>query len=128
MVFDWEGFADQVGDAILAVDREGRIIVWNPGARRLFGFTNVDALGQSLDLIIPFRYRERHWRGFRQVIQSGQTRLGHELLRVWAIDKADVEIRIELTVGVTRDASGEITAIGAVLRKQSEPAATRTKT
>jgi PAS domain S-box-containing protein len=55
-------------DAIIAADRDGVIAFWNAGAERMFGFTEAHALGQTLDLIIPERLRERHWAGWRQTI------------------------------------------------------------
>ena len=84
---DLESFVRHAGDAIIAVGANGDIILWNPAAERIFGFTPDEALGQSLDLIIPERFRERHWDGFRKVMLSGQTRYGAEVLRVPAIHK-----------------------------------------
>lgn len=60
----------------MAADREGIIRFWNPGAKRLFGHSSDEALGQSLDLIIPERLRQQHWDGFSQVMQTGQSRYG----------------------------------------------------
>ena len=50
---DLESFIQAAGDAIIAVGNDGRIVLWNPSAERIFGFTATDAIGQSLDLIIP---------------------------------------------------------------------------
>jgi PAS domain S-box-containing protein len=51
-------------DAIIGADGDGMIRFWNPGAERIFGHTAADAIGQSLDLIIPERLRRRHWEGY----------------------------------------------------------------
>jgi PAS domain S-box-containing protein len=61
-------------DAIVAADRDGLIRFWNPGAERIFGFAREEVLGQSLDLIIPERLRERHWSGFTRTIETGESR------------------------------------------------------
>jgi PAS domain S-box-containing protein len=61
------------GNAIIAADMDGKIRLWNPAAERIFGFTAEDALGHSLDLIIPERLRTRHWEGYRRVMRTGQT-------------------------------------------------------
>jgi len=61
---DFEHFIEALGDAIVIADPSGAITVWNPAAERLFGFTQAEALGNSLDLIIPERLRERHWAGY----------------------------------------------------------------
>ena len=57
------------GDAVVAADRDGSIVFWNPGAERVFGFSAADAVGSSLDIIIPERLRARHWDGYRRVIR-----------------------------------------------------------
>ena len=61
-------------DAIIAADKEGIIRFWNPGAERIFGYARNDAIGQSLDIIIPERLRKRHWDGYHHVIRSGESR------------------------------------------------------
>jgi PAS domain S-box-containing protein len=48
-------------DAIVAADTEGNIFFWNPDAERIFGFSSIEAVGASLDIIIPERLRKRHW-------------------------------------------------------------------
>jgi len=60
----YQQLVDALGDAVIICDRDGVIRLWNAAAERLFGFTPAEALGSSLDLIIPERLRERHWAGF----------------------------------------------------------------
>lgn len=59
-------------DAIIAADKDGVVRFWNPGAERIFGYTSEDAVGQSLDIIIPERLRKRHWDGYQQVMEGGE--------------------------------------------------------
>jgi PAS domain S-box-containing protein len=61
-------------DAVVVADAEGVIRVWNRAAERIFGYTGAEAIGQSLDLIIPERQRERHWQGYARVMASGETK------------------------------------------------------
>ena len=68
---DYEQLVEVIGDAIVVADASGVINVWNPSAERLFGFTQAEALGNSLDLIVPERLRERHWAGYRKTMASG---------------------------------------------------------
>jgi PAS domain S-box-containing protein len=104
-------------DAIIAADREGIIRFWNPGAERLFGFDSAEALGQSLDLIIPERLRQRHWDGFGQVIRTGQSRYAAtDLLSVPAVRKDGSTISVEFTITPLRDAAGQIIGMTAVMR------------
>ena len=75
------------GDAIIVCDAEGAIVLWNQAAERIFGFTEAEALGQSLDLIIPERQRQRHWDGYDKTMETGITKYGADLLRVPALHK-----------------------------------------
>ena len=61
-------------EAIIAADRDGIIRFWNPGAERIFGYVRDDAIGRSLDLIIPERLQQRHWDGYRRTMASGKSR------------------------------------------------------
>jgi PAS domain S-box-containing protein len=68
---DPEQFVLAVGDAIIAADSDGAIVLWNPAAERMFGYTQNEALGQSLDLIIPERLRQGMEKEYRQTMQTG---------------------------------------------------------
>jgi PAS domain S-box-containing protein len=104
-------------DAIIAADAQGVIRFWNPGAERVFGFTAADAVGQSLDLIIPERQRDRHWRGYREVMRTGQSRYGDgDILAVPGVRKDGTRISLEFTIVPLRDGSGELSGMGAILR------------
>lgn len=61
-------------DALIVADAAGLIQFWNQGAERLFGYPAGEALGQSLDLIIPERLRARHWTGFHETMRTGHSR------------------------------------------------------
>jgi PAS domain S-box-containing protein len=61
-------------DAIIAADRDGIIRFWNPGAERIFGHFSGEAIGRSLDLIIPERLQQRHWDAFRRTMETGRSR------------------------------------------------------
>lgn len=104
-------------DAIIAADAQGVIRFWNPGAERIFGFTAADAVGQSLDLIIPERLRDRHWRGYREVMRTGQSRYGDgDILAVPGVRKDGARISLEFTIVPLRDGSGGLSGMGAILR------------
>ena len=112
---------ESAADAIIATDREGLITAWNPGATRIFGFAEAEALGQSLDIIIPERLRARHWDGFHEVMKTGESRYGHgDLLSVPAIRKDGAGISVEFTVTPLHDAAGAMDGMAAVLRDISK--------
>lgn len=104
-------------DAILATDRDGVIRLWNPGAARIFGFVEREALGASLDIIIPERLRQRHWDGWNRVIATGETRYGAgDLLAVPAVTRDGRQISVEFTIVLLHDADRQISGMAAVLR------------
>ena len=104
-------------EAIIFADRDGIIRLWNAGAQAVFGYQPEEALGETLDLIIPERLRQRHWEGFRRVMATGVTRYGRDqLLAVPAIGKDGGRISVEFSIVMLRDASGDLLGIAAVLR------------
>ena len=104
-------------DAILAVDRDGFIQFWNPGAHRIFGLAAEEAIGQSLDMIIPESLRARHNAGFARVMASGATRYGSgDLLSVPALTKNGQRISVEFTIVILRDVRGAPSGLAAIMR------------
>jgi PAS domain S-box-containing protein len=104
-------------DAVVYADAEGVIRFWNRGALRIFGHTEAEALGQSLDLIIPANLRERHWQGFRATMATGDSRYGGgDLLAVPALRKDGARLSIEFTILPFRARDGRLLGIAAILR------------
>lgn len=104
-------------DAIIAADRDGIIRFWNPGAERIFGYVRDDAIGRSLNLIIPQRLQQRHWDGYRRTIESGKSRYGEgDLLSVPALHKNGTTISVEFTITPLTDESGAMIGMAAIMR------------
>ncbi|MGE0415476.1 MAG: PAS domain-containing protein [Acetobacteraceae bacterium] len=104
-------------DAIVHADAAGVIQVWNAGATRLFGFTAEEAIGRSLDIIIPEGLRDRHWTGYRDTMRTGQTRYGDgQVLSVPAIRKDGTRISVEFTIVPFAGEDGRMTGIAAIMR------------
>ena len=116
---DLESLVRLAGDAVVVADPTGRITLWNPAAERIFGFTAAEALGQSLDLIIPERLRARHWTGYHEVMRTGRTRYGTEVLRVPALRKDGQRISIAFTVALLPAADSGVAAIAAIVRDET---------
>jgi PAS domain S-box-containing protein len=116
---DLNALVGAIGDAVVVSDREGKVIVWNPAAERMFGFTEAEALGQSMDMIIPERLRKRHWEGFDKSMETGTTRYGHDVLRVPAVDKAGRAMSIAFTVAMLFGPDGQVSAIASVIRDET---------
>lgn len=104
-------------DAIVYADSQGTITFWNKGAERLFGFSQAEAVGKSLDMIIPENLRKRHWDGFAETIRTGKTRYGAgDVLAVPALRKDGTRISIEFTILPFPDRTGRILGMAAILR------------
>jgi PAS domain S-box-containing protein len=104
-------------DAVIYADGEGMIRFWNAGAERIFGFGAAQALGKSLDIIIPESLRARHWAGFDETMRTGKSRYGAgDVLAVPALRKDGTRVSIEFTVLPFRDEAGRMLGIAAILR------------
>jgi PAS domain S-box-containing protein len=103
-------------DAVIVADAEGAIRFWNRAAERMFGHARDEALGQSLDLIIPEKLRPRHWDGYTRVMATGETEYAGRMLAVPAVRADGERISIEFTVTLLRDGSGGVWGIGAIVR------------
>jgi PAS domain S-box-containing protein len=112
-----EALVSTRSDAVVAADRDGIIRFWNPGAERIFGHSAADAIGRSLDLIIPERLRARHWDGFRHTMATGQSRYGDgETLSVPALRQDGATISVEFTIVPLRSDDGRMSGIVAIMR------------
>jgi PAS domain S-box-containing protein len=122
--FDDGVLADLVrgmADAVVIADPDGTITFWNDAATRLFGWPAAEAIGESLDLIIPERLRDRHWTGYRSVMASGHTSYGDRLLEVPALHRDGRSLSIAFTVSLLRHTETDVPyAIAAVLRDDTE--------
>jgi PAS domain S-box-containing protein len=104
-------------DAVIAANKEGMIFFWNPGAERIFGYSAREAVGRSLDIIIPERLRKRHWDGFRQVMKTGESRYGHgDILAVPGIAKDGRPLSLEFTIIPLRNGSEDLIGLAAIMR------------
>ena len=107
----------RLADAVLIADVQGRIVFWNAAAERLFGWSEAEAVGQRLDLIIPERLRSRHWDGWHRVVATGETKYGDSLLEVPALRRDGRPLSIAFTVSLlTAPGRHEVTGAVAVIR------------
>ena len=118
-LIDYKQLVEALADAVIVADPSGVIRFWNPAAERLFGFTKAEALGNSLDLIVPERFRERHWAGYNKTMTTGQTRYAHDVLRVPAVHKDGRPLSIAFTVGLLYGPEGNVTGILGVIRDET---------
>jgi PAS domain S-box-containing protein len=107
---------DNARDAFILADRDGIIRLWNAGAEAMFGYRAEEALGHTLDLIIPEHLRERHWAGYHKAMATGATRYDREVLAVPARRKDGTRLSLEFTIVILRQPSGELLGPAAIIR------------
>ncbi len=116
----FKAIMDEAPDAVVFADTKGVIQYWNRGAEELFGWKAADALGQSMDLIVPENLRARHWEGYDRVMAGGESRYGrHELLKVPALRADGSRVSVEFTLQTAEHPEHGTIAV-AVLRDASE--------
>lgn len=108
-----------IGDAVMYSDRQGIIRYWNAAAERIFGYSAAEALGQSLDLIIPENLRARHWEGYYRVMESGSSHYSVDLLAAPALRKDGSRISTEFSMALIRDDDGTMLGVAATIRDVS---------
>ncbi len=110
-----------LADAVVIADAMGTIVFWNTAAQAMFGWSAGEAVGRSLDLIIPERLRKRHWDGYVQVMESGHTEYGNRLLEVPAIHRDGRAISVAFTVTLLMvDDQTRPVGIAAVMRDDTQ--------
>jgi PAS domain S-box-containing protein len=117
---DLSQLVECIGDAIVVVDAHEKIVLWNPAATRIFGYSEEEALGNTLDLIVPERQRHRHNEGCRKSMETGITRYGASLLKVPALHKSGSMLSIAFTVGMLFDEHHKVNGIVALIRDETE--------
>ena len=111
---------DCIGDAVIVADAHEKIVLWNAAATRIFGYSEEEALGHTLDLIVPERQRQRHNEGCRKSMETGTTRYGTSLLKVPAKHKDGHTLSIAFTVGMLFDDKHQANGVVAVIRDETE--------
>lgn len=111
---DW--LLEQTTDAVIYSARDGTIERWNAAAASLFGFPPAEAIGASLDIIIPEHLRAAHWKGFDAAMSSGTTRLSGRPTVTRAVRKDGTKLYVEMTFAVVKDPEGAVVGSVAMAR------------
>ena len=117
---DLNQLLDCIGDAVVVADAHEKIVLWNAAATRIFGYSEEEALGNTLDLIVPERQRQRHSEGYSKSMETGTTRYGTSLLKVPAKHKDGHTLSIAFTVGMLFDEKHQANGVAAVIRDETE--------
>jgi PAS domain S-box-containing protein len=108
----FEALVEQMPVSIIVADREGSIRVWNRASEALFGHSASEALGRSLDIIIPEHLRAAHWAGFERSLASGTTKYVGQVMTTRAVHKDGRKLYVDFSFGMLKDAAGEV--VGAI--------------
>jgi PAS domain S-box-containing protein len=119
----FEDILDQVPDGMIFADPDGIIRLWNQGAQTIFGYAPTEVLGKSLDIIIPERFRNAHWKGFYKAMETAHTIHAGRILRTRSVHKDGSKLYVDLTFGIVKDAGGTIRGSVAIARKATEAGA-----
>ena len=111
---------EQAPDGIIFADREGVIQIWNSAAAELFGYLPEEAVGRTLDIIIPEHLRPTHWEGFGKAVASGYTKHGTGALNTRATHKAGRKVYVSLAFSVVKDREGKVMGAMATARPFTE--------
>jgi len=119
-LYSYREIVENSQDAIVLTNADGVIQIWNLGANKMFGYSPEEAVGQTLDIIIPDRFRDSHWDGFNNTMATGHSKYEEDMLSVPAIKKDGSRISIEFTIVMSKDDQGIPTGISAIIRDVSE--------
>ena len=111
---------EQAPDGIIFTDREGVIQIWNSAAAELFGYLPEEAVGHSLDIIVPEHLRHAHWEGFGKAVASGHTKHGTGAMKTRATHKAGQKLYVSLAFAVVKDREGQVIGAMATARPFAE--------
>ena len=111
---------EQTAEAVVYANQKGIIERWNAAAAAMFGYSAAEALGQSLDLMIPEHLRKGHWRGFDAAIASGKTRLGGRPTLTRGQHKSGQKLYVEMSFALVLDGTGSVLGSVAVARDVTE--------
>jgi PAS domain S-box-containing protein len=119
-LIDFKAFVSHIGEAVIISDRDENILFWNASAQRIFGYSQDEALGKTLSIITPERFRERHSKGYFHTMETGKTKYGNTLLRVPALHQDGRSISIAFSVTMILDDQDQPIAIAATIRDETE--------
>jgi len=105
---------ESANDAIITIDSEGRVMLWNAHATELFGYSREEMQGRPLTAIIPERFREQHHSGIHRVVETGETHVIGHSAELTGLNRDGVEFPMELSLA--KWSSGDETFFSGIIR------------
>lgn len=115
-VADADAILSSMQEAVVYSDLQGIIRLWNKGAEHVFGFTAEEAVGQSVDIIIPEKLRKAHWAGFNKAVEHGDILSAPGSRMTRALKKNGDALYVDMSFAMVRDRAGRMTGSLAVAR------------
>ncbi|GAA4404154.1 PAS domain S-box protein [Quisquiliibacterium transsilvanicum] len=121
-MFDWNGPAihravvEQMNEAVIVVDREGIVRIWNASAEALFGHSSGEMLGGGLEAIVPERLWQAHDTGFRRAVDSGHAKHAGRVMTTRAVHKSGARLYVDISFSMLRGDDGTVFGVAAVGR------------
>ncbi|MBX6392220.1 MAG: PAS domain S-box protein [Burkholderiales bacterium] len=116
----YHDIVEQAPDALILVDADGLVRIWNARAAEIFGYTAQEVLGGPLDVIIPESLRAAHWQGFRKAVDTGVTKYGGRVMTTRSMHKDGRKLYVDLSFSLLKDATGKVLGALAIARDVTE--------
>jgi PAS domain S-box-containing protein len=102
---------------VIVADRDGVIREWNGAAERMFGYPAAEAIGQTIDLLMPLEERADHWRNYKRAMSTNiMNYTPDHILDIEGVRQDGSRVPLDAMLKPIRDASGRVTAITAIMR------------
>jgi PAS domain S-box-containing protein len=109
--------------AAIVADRAGVILEWNRAAEVIFGYSAGEAIGRSIEIVVPEEERADHWRGYRRVFATNRINYSPDhILDIEGVCKDGSRVPLDAMLKPMHDASGRIVAITALICIQAAAA------
>jgi PAS domain S-box-containing protein len=112
----YQAMIEQTADAFILADLDGNIQLWNDGAQTIFGFSSTEAIGQSLDIIIPEHLRAAHWVGYHKAIAAEQILLGDQVMTTRSLRKDGSKAYVDMRFSLIKNQSNQLVGVLATAR------------
>jgi PAS domain S-box-containing protein len=107
-------------DALIVADTAGVIRQWNPPAERLFGYGAAEAIGTSLDMLVPVRFKAAHDNGFARAVESRALRVAGRVMRTRSNHKDGRKLYVDFSFSLWQDDAGQVLGVCAIARDATE--------
>ncbi len=114
-----ENLVKTAQDAIICINEDGVVNVWNKAAEKIFGYSEREISGELITTIIPERYKTQHEEGLRRFLHTSEARIIGRTVEVSGITKEGIEVPIEMSLAFQENEKGDY-SFTAIIRDITE--------